>query len=582
MRRSFRQQTPLFVALILILVLTMTTILVMGGGHVTRAPSSSEHATQTPQPSPTPGHAALAGNDPVGADFSRYSQLQGGTASLGKPITPEMPNGQFVTQLYQNMMLGFTHNVDAVAPQPIVKQLITTSAAIPLVQGNPFTYANLLPETVPNATVPAPPNWQAGGSPAGVGIFIPTAQREGVAVGYYIPPYFAATLVNHANWSLFAGMPLTQALPIVLSGSTQQAFVQAFENLILIALPASSQGLSIALRSSGLDWLATFGRPSLAIEPQTAVYATTATTLLDSSQGNPTATFTTPFAATLVGNSAWHGNVLWYQIRWQNLAQERTGWIAADQVAFGQYQANGPEIADLGALSSSLSTYANQLGDNLAMSVYLPAQNRFYNFHANEDFETASTIKVVILITLLSQAEAANRPLTSTEQSEATAMIENSDNDAAQAIYDEEGGNIGIANYMAAIGITDMNLNLNGFGTTTTSPTTMIQILEDLRTVSILTPSDCQYTLSLMSQIASDERMGIGDTAPAGATVQMKDGYGVEDDGLNVMVTIGSITYQGQTYDVAVFTRRETTLQQGIDYVNTICQDIALGLVGKQ
>ena len=160
-------------------------------------------------------------------------------------------------------------------------------------------------------------------------------------------------------------------------------------------------------------------------------------------------------------------------------------------------------------------------------------------------------------------------------------MIENSDNDAAQTLYDEEGGNIGIANFMATIGINDMNLNLNGFGTTTTSPTTMIRILEDLRTASILTPSDCQYSLSLMNQIASDEQMGIGDTAPAGATVQMKDGFGVEDDGLNVMVTMGIVTYQGQIYDVAVFTRHETTLQQGIDYVNTICQDVALGLLGK-
>ena len=51
-------------------------------------------------------------------------------------------------------------------------------------------------------------------------------------------------------------------------------------------------------------------------------------------------------------------------------------------------------------------------------------------------FDTASIVKVDILATLLLQAQDADRELTATEKANATAMIENSDNTSATALWD--------------------------------------------------------------------------------------------------------------------------------------------------
>ncbi len=557
--------------LVLIVVVSISTTLVVE--HI-----GSYKATATNQ-----GIPSLAGNDPVGADFAAYVQAQGGTTTLGQAITPELPNGQQVTQLFQAFMLcGSIAPNATIAPQPIVRQLIQAHSSLPLVQKGNLAYADLVKSSASTAWVRAPQQWKPGGNPAQTGIFVSLGTRSGAAVGHYIPPLFASFLINLNNWQSLLGEPLTEALNVPIAGSSLDARLQAFANAMLVALPDAGKTLTVSFHPAGVDWLTVFGRPKLQLTPQTAIRVTTATQIHSSPGGAMVATFTTPFAATLAGDALWQGTTLWEHIDWRNLLETRDGWVSADDVAFGTAGSSNAESADVDALSPQLAAYVNQLGDNVAMAVYVPAQHRYYTFDANRAMETASTIKIVILVTLLNQVESQGRSLTADEQAEAAAMIEVSDNDAAQNLYDEEGGNDAIAGYMASIGINDLGLTLNGFGTFTMPPTSMIQLLEDLRTASILTPDDCQYVLDLMANVSSDEQMGLGDTAPPGATVQLKDGYGVEDDGLNVMVTVGILTYHDQVYDVAVFTRREQNEDQGTTYVNTICQDVALALLGEK
>lgn len=585
MSRSTRRLMLVLLAFALVVVVSMTTILIITPVKTVPITSSTPTTAQAPQhvTTPNPTYAALAGDDPTGPDLAAYAAAHQDATFLGQAITPELPQKQSIVQLFQSVVLSITRKTGMVAPLPIVSQLITAHAAIPLVANGAQTYADLVGDTSSSAQVVPPANWQPTGAVATVGIFVALGKRGNTAVGHYIPPYFATYLIQFTNWQALVGTPLTEALKVPLSGGTPPAYIQAFGNALLVALPGSgSHAVSVAPRMAGLDWLSIFGRPAVQLVPQVTVRVTAATTITASPGGSTAATFTSPFTARVRGDAAWVGTTLWYHIAWQNLLETRDGWLPADAVAFSVPTTPTPESADADALAPQLASYLNGLGDDAGLLVYVPSQNRTYAYNADQQFETASVIKVVILITLLNYVEGQHRALTSDEQSEAAAMIEESDNDAAQALYNEVGFNDGIAAYMASIGINHLTLTLGGFGTSQVLPQTMIHILEDLRTASILTPADCQYALSLMGQIASDEQMGLGDTAPPGATVQMKDGYGLEDDGLNVMVTVGIVTYQGHVYDVALFTRREQTVQQGIDYVNTICQAIALALVGQK
>jgi hypothetical protein len=65
----------------------------------------------------------------------------------------------------------------------------------------------------------------------------------------------------------------------------------------------------------------------------------------------------------------------------------------------------------------------------------------------------ASIVKVDILETLVAQHRADGQPLSAQDRSLARAMIEDSDNDAATALWDAVGGARGIAAFDSALGL---------------------------------------------------------------------------------------------------------------------------------
>ncbi len=554
-----------------------------GAGH-----TAALISTPSPRPTvtPNPTYAAQAGDDAVGFDFAPYYSTHAGATLLGQALTPEMPVAGGLTQMYAGGVLfrSLTAGI-AIAPQPVVSQLIDTGATEPIVPGGALTYADLFALTGSAALTPAPWWWSASAEPATAGIFVPEGARQGVTIGHYIPADFAAFVARIPAWQSVLGEPITEPLmeSVTVSGVTRNVVAQAFERAVMSGTVSPGERLAgVSLRSVGRDWLAIFGRPALSVASGTParVVAPGTTLLAAAGGGGAIATFDTPFAVTLLA-AAWQGSALWYHVAWQNLLEQRDGWLPGTSVAFSAASGHTPEIAAVDALSPQLVAYVNGLGDNVALAVYVPDEHRYYEYNANLALETASVIKVPMLVTLLGQAEAQHRALTTAEQSEAAQMIDYSDNYAAQSIYDEVGEDAGIEEYMDAIGVKGVWVNPDGWGSSTMSPLTSIALLEDLRAGSILTPADCQYVLSLMASVVSFERMGLGDTAPPGATVALKDGYGPEENKLDVMVTIGIVTYQGHAYDVAVYTRDEQTIDQGTAYVNAICADIAQALTGQ-
>jgi beta-lactamase class A len=61
-------------------------------------------------------------------------------------------------------------------------------------------------------------------------------------------------------------------------------------------------------------------------------------------------------------------------------------------------------------------------------------------YHGTSEFATASIVKVDILATLLYELQRSGQTMTDEDQDLATTMIENSDNDAASALYADIGG----------------------------------------------------------------------------------------------------------------------------------------------
>lgn len=494
MSRSARGLALTLLAFALVCVITLTAILIIRpvprgttGTHSSTPVAASGNGTK-----PNPTYAAYTGKHPVGTDFAAFYQAHAGTTTLGTALVPELITNSTITQIFMNGILhASVHAPTTITPQATVMALITEHADISLGAGDILTYADLAPFIGTTHFVTAPKSWHAGGDPATVGIFVPLGTNAGKSVGHYIPSTLAAYVAQQPNWQAIWGAPLTEAQSVMLQGASHPLLVQAFANAVLVAQPTAS-GYTVTQQAVGSDWLSIFGPPALHVVAAVPVTITAAATLVATpGSGAAIATFTTPFKATLLPGATWQGHTLWYHIQWRNLMETREGWLTADPLAFSASE-NGPEIARLDALSPTLQQYVNGLGDDAGVSIYLPGQNRFYHYNAGMPLETASVIKVIILMTLLSQKEAAGTPLTSDEQALAAAMIEQSDNDAAQTLYNEGGYNPGIHTFLSSIGINDVQLTLNGFGSTSMPPQDMITILEDLRTASVLTPGDCQ------------------------------------------------------------------------------------------
>lgn len=135
-------------------------------------------------------------------------------------------------------------------------------------------------------------------------------------------------------------------------------------------------------------------------------------------------------------------------------------------------------------------------------------------------FDTASIVKVDILAALLLQAQDADRHLTATEKTYATAMITNSDNVSASALWDIIGQADGLDAANERFGLT---ATAGGDGalwglTQTTAADQLTLIQQVFGDDSELSEASRTYLQGLMGEIAADQHWGCRrrPTAPSG------------------------------------------------------------------
>ncbi len=211
--------------------------------------------------------------------------------------------------------------------------------------------------------------------------------------------------------------------------------------------------------------------------------------------------------------------------------------------------------------------------------VYDLTHNRYYTYNASSQFIVASSMKVPIMLTFFDMIERQDRGPTNQELYLLTTMIENSNNDSASALYfGEIGGAAGVTRYMQKIGVTGLSPNPKAWGYSVMFPMTMVQLLTRLYKGSILNAHDRNLALYLMEHVQADQRVGVGDTAPKGATVALKDGWVVGPDGYWVMNSSGIVTLGKETYIIASYTRDDSSLLAGQNIVRQICAKVAAQL----
>ncbi len=266
----------------------------------------------------------------------------------------------------------------------------------------------------------------------------------------------------------------------------------------------------------------------------------------------------------------------WLEVAWETPGRQGTAWVPRSALTIDG-PAEAAAQASIDALDSDLSAYLSGIGNRIGVEVRDLTRGTVYTYNETHQYTTASSIKVPIMLAFLDKLEAAHREPTAREKSLLTTMIENSRDASATTLWGKIGGAAGLAAYMKRIGVTGLSPYSGGWSWSKMSPHAMAQVLTLLQDGSILNDAHRAYALYLMGHVQKSQRIGVADTAPAGAAVAMKIGrwwYDAKRGGV-VMSSSGIVTLGSETYVISVYTDRNSSMPKAEATVRHACGTVA-------
>ena len=228
--------------------------------------------------------------------------------------------------------------------------------------------------------------------------------------------------------------------------------------------------------------------------------------------------------------------------------------------------------------SSAMTSYLAGRAGTVTAAVYDVRTGQTWSLGDGQPQATASIVKIDILETLLAVQPAG---LTVADRGLAQSMIENSDNDAATALWNEAGGPAGLRSYNVSVGLRQTapsaclacaGFPWPGWGLTTTTPADQVLLLRQLVDGPLLSRGDRAYVLSLMENVEPGQRWGVSTGVPAGVRVALKNGWvPLTAPGSDWQINSeGWVSGGGRDYLVAVLATGNPSEQYGIDTLNAL------------
>jgi hypothetical protein len=560
----------------------------------------------------------------VAPQFAAYYATHDGQDTLGAAITPAFMSNLGETQFFMGGALvnagqepaetvasdashgpgdldpdlardGVDDSAHGVIALSLSQELLALGSAAPIGgDDSDATYATLRAAARPASFVAAPSPSKAdqviraAGAPEVIlssqRAFVVEGKRGGQDAGHTVPlalwSYINRADVAPQGWAVDFGEPLTEPLEMSAArdGARHHIQVQAFAQAILIVDlddRDASGAPTIATQPSGRDYLRTAGGPAVHTSPQPQRWVTADGALRTAAGASAVAVgLNANSAVTLSGAARWMGGDLWYAVSWQTPTRNGSAWV--DASALADTAPTAIPVDGFDALSPDLAKYLAGRGRNIGVVAYDVTRGVTYTYNSDGLFIMASSAKVPLMVSYLENIESQGRKPNGSEVATLTAMIEHSDNNAAQLIYDTLGYAAGQRSHMRNWGITDYQPNPYGWGWAKWSSGDMARLLWLLQAGKVLNASDRDLAFYLMSHIESDQQFGVGDSAPGGAKFWMKNGWVTGPDGEWNVNSSGIVKVGGETYIVTVYNGELGSFQQGVDIVNHVC-----GAIGK-
>jgi hypothetical protein len=191
---------------------------------------------------------------------------------------------------------------------------------------------------------------------------------------------------------------------------------------------------------------------------------------------------------------------------------------------------------------------------------------------SSRPMDSASIVKTIILAALLRWHQETGTALSAYEQDEATAMITESDDDAATDLWDEV-GRTRLQQFLDAAKMTETELGSGGYwGLTQVTAHDEMLLLRLLdQSNPVLTATSRSYELGLMADVISSQRWGTPAGAPGDVTVHVKNGWLGDAAGWHIN-SLGLFTGEDRNYMMAVLTTAGPSEEYGIDTIEGVAR----------
>ena len=229
------------------------------------------------------------------------------------------------------------------------------------------------------------------------------------------------------------------------------------------------------------------------------------------------------------------------------------------------------EVKDVFSVPS-IAAYLAASPYNVTAAVYDGVTGYTSVFRPGDAEDCASIMKVDILATLLTEAQAQGVvSLPADQQVLAQQMIEESNDDDAQNLWDFEGGATAVGRFDAEAGLTQTVPNTAGYwGLSTTTAADQVQLVREVAYPNtVLSDASRNYELGLMTNVDPAQAWGISYGVAAGTTIAIKNGW-VPLDNESPPWQVNSIGYvngDGRNYVIAVLVNGESTEEEGIQTI---------------
>ncbi|MGW1997034.1 serine hydrolase [Embleya sp. NPDC001921] len=224
--------------------------------------------------------------------------------------------------------------------------------------------------------------------------------------------------------------------------------------------------------------------------------------------------------------------------------------------------------------ATALAAALPEIAGNLSVAILDPAGGEPVGYNTDRSYVTASIVKVDILAALLLRTQQEHRALTTAERATAAAMIEHSDNDAADTLWSAIGGAAGLRTANTTLGLTETEPTGLSWGLTRTTATDQVRLLDAITAIdSPLDAGSRAYLADLMTSVEDGQTWGVATAADRDTTPALKNGWLPRDaTGLWVINSIGHITHAGRPLLIAVLSDDQPSMPTGITQLEAVAQ----------